>query len=222
MLAGVRAPALLAALLLACTLRGDGERVADTRELPPFAEIEVFDLFAVTVTVDPDLPADEPVEVTVTGDGNALGRLFTLVHGEQILSVGVDPNELTTLSMTPEVEASVPALTRAYAADATTLEVVAPRGELTVTVLESAELAVSDAEQLTLHATVQGDAALLVAGAGPLLELVVEDGATVDARRFYAEKVVVRARGDGEVAVCATAEFTVLGAGASRVTLACG
>lgn len=222
MLAGVRPPVLLALLVAACTLRGDGERVEQTRELPLFAAIEVFDDFVVTLEVDRFAAEDGPITVTVSGDGNALARLFTLVHGEATLSVAVDPNTLTDLRVTPQLDASVPALRDAHAADAATLEIVGPAGELTLTAIERAAVTVSEGDALTVRATVQDDAQLVVTGAGPLLELVVEDGATVDARGFIADKVVVRARGDGEVRVCATAEITIVGRGAAQVELGCG
>ena len=218
----MRSLLLLAAGFAACTLRGDGERVEQTRELPPFTAVEVFNNFAVTLTIDRFVPDDEPIDVTVSGDGNALARLFTLVHGEGALSVGVDPNTLTELTMTPELVASVPALRSAYAADAATLEIVEPEGELTLTALEHAAVTLSDGEDLSLTATVQGAAELVIDGAGPLLELVVEDDATVDARWFLADKVVVRARGAGKIRVCATTEITILGPGAPQVALGCG
>jgi hypothetical protein len=221
MLLGVRWSFGLLGLALGCTLRGDGERGSVTRELPVFAAIELFDGFDATVTVDPSLPADAKVALEVSGDDNALHRLFTVVHSGSTLSVAVDPNHLTELDLTPAIEARVPALTRAHAEDTTGLEIFGAMGELRVAARESATVTLHGAAPLTLHAEASGQASLIVAGEGPLLELVVDGAATVDARDFTASRVTVHARGDGPITVCATAEIKIVGAGAEQVELEC-
>ncbi len=212
----------LLGLTLGCTLRGDGELGSVTRELPVFAAIELFDDFDAIVTVDPGLPAAASVAVEVSGDDNALHRLFTVVHGGATLSVAIDPNHLTELDLTPAIAASVPALTRAYAEDTTGLEIFGVRGELDVVARESATITLHGAAPLTLRAAASGRASLIVAGEGPLLELVVDGAATVDASDFTARRVTVHARGDGAVRVCAAEEIKIVGAGAEQVALACG
>lgn len=220
MLRRMRRFAVLACLGLACTLRGDGERVVEVRELPVFSVIEVFDGFVTTVFVDPALSAEEPLALSVSADGNAMRRVFTELHGEGTLSVAVDPNHLTRLSLTPEIEVTVPALRRAYVADTTVLEVIGARGELSLEALGSATLDVAGTG-VTLTATAREDATLILAGDGPALTLEVYDAATVDARGFHAAEVVVYARGVGEVRVCASERLTIRGIGAEFVTRAC-
>jgi hypothetical protein len=213
----------LACLALACTLRGDGEEGSATRELAVFTGIEVFDGFTATVTVDPATPVvDGKVEVRVTGDSNALERLFTVLHAVATLSAGVDPNHITELSLTPGLSTTVPALRSGYVADTSTLEVFGASGELTLSVHEAGSLMVHDGELLSVTATVVDDGLLTLAGSGPLLELVVEGAAAVEAGAFAAAKVVVHARGTGSVRVCATEAITILGAGAELVEFDCG
>ncbi len=223
MLVAVLRPVVtLACLGLACTLHGDGEQGSETRELPAFTAIEVFDGFAATVTVDPALPAGAPVELTVAGDSNALGRLFTVLHGEATLSAAIDPNQLTELSLGPTMTATVPALTRGFAEDTSTLEIFGARGDLTLEVHESASVMLHDGEGLRVTALAIDDGLLTLAGAGPSLELVVEGAATVDAGAFAAATVMVRARGTGAIRVCATEAITVYGSGSGQVALDCG
>jgi hypothetical protein len=216
----MRRLAVLACLGLACTLRGDGERVVEVRELASFSVIELFDGFVTTVVVDPTLDAKDPVALSVSADGNAMRRIFTELHGEGTLSVAVDPNNLTRLSLTPEIEVTVPALRRAYAADTTVLEVLGAQGELSLEALGSATVDVAGAGVM-LTATAREDATLILTGDGPTLILEVYDAATVDARSFHAGEVVVYARGVGEVRVCASERLTIRGVGAGLVTRAC-
>lgn len=222
MLGRVRRLVPLACLAVACTLRGDGVRADETRELPVFTTLEVFDGFAATITVDPSSPAQGPVAVTVSGDANALQRLFTVWHGEGALSVAIDPNRLTSLSLSPTLEATVPGLGRAYAADTTVLEILGAAGELSLEVREWATLAVTGASAASVTAEAHENATLILAGEGPTLTLTVEDAATVDARDFRAIRVTVEAHGTGQIEVCAVGLLTVRGPGASRVLRVCG
>jgi len=223
MLVGVLRPVvMLACLGLACTLRGDGEQGSETRELPAFTAIEVFDGFAATVTVDPALPVGAPVELTVAGDSNALGRLFTVLHGDATLSAAVDPNHLTELSLGPTLTASVPALASGFAEDTSTLEIFGARGELALEVHESASVMLQGGEGLRVTARAIDDGLLTLAGAGPSLDLVVEGAAMVDAGAFTAVTVTVRARGTGAIRVCATEAIEIYGSGSGQVALDCG
>lgn len=218
----MRRAALFACLGVACTLHGDGELASKPRELPLFTGIEVFDGFTATVTVDPTRDPDAPVDVIVGGDRNALGRLFTVVHEPGLLSAGVDPNQLTELSLGPTLTTVVPALRSGYVEDTSTLEVFGARGELALVVHESGSVMVHDGEALAVTATVIDDGVLTLAGSGPSLALVVEGAATVDAGALQVADVVVRARGTGSIRVCATATFKVYGSGADQVVLDCG
>ena len=212
----------LVCLGLACTLRGDGEFAEVVRELPVFMGIEVFDGFTATVTVDPAAPVVEGVvEVSVGGDGNALGRLFTVLHGDATLSAGVDPNELSALSLGPTLTATVPALRSGYVEDTSTLVIDGARGELALVVHDAGSAMVRAGEVLRVTATVIDDGLLTLAGGGPALELVVEGAATVDAGAFAAAAVTVRARGTGAVRVCATETIEIFGSGAGQVELGC-
>ncbi len=212
----------LACLGLACTLRGDGERMLEERELPAVTVVEVFDNFVTTVVVDPALFVDDPVELTVSADGNALRRIFTVLHGEATLSISVDPNHMTRLSLTPAVDLTVPALRRGYATDTTVLEVVGAQGELSLEARESANLSLTGAQGVTLTAAAHERATLVLAGDGPSLTLETRDAATVDAHEFRAAEVIVYAHGEGDIRVCATERITIRGAGAEFVTLDCG
>ena len=194
----------------------------EVRELPVFVVLEVFDNFVTTVVVDPTLRAEDPVELTVSADGNALRRIVTELHGEATLSISVDPNRLTRLSLTPAIEVTVPALRRAYAADTTVLEVVEAQGELALEVRESATLALTGGQGVTLTAAAHERATLVLAGEGPTLTVEVHDAATVDAHEFRAAEVNVYARGEGDIRVCATEGITIRGVGAEFVTLDCG
>lgn len=217
----MRRVVFLACVGLACTLHGDGEFADEVRELPIFTGIEVFDGFGATVTVDPTLVGQTTVDVTVGGDSNALARLFTVLHREGLMSVGVDPNELTELNLAPTLMTRVPALRSAYVEDTSTLEIHGASGDLALVVHESGAVMLHDAEALRVTATVTEDGLLTVAGSGPALELVVEGAATVDAGAFAGAVVTVRARGTGAIRVCATESLTIYGSGAS-VVLDCG
>lgn len=208
----------LVCLGLACTLRGDGEFVEEARELPVFTGIEVFDGFTATVTVD---PAVDAATVVVGGDGNALERLFTVMHAEATLSVAVDPNELSELSLTPTLTATVPALRSGFVEDSSSLEIRGPSGALGLVVREAGSVMVHAGAALSVSATVSDDGELTLAGSGPALELVVEGDATVEAGAFAAAAVTVRARGTGEIRVCATETIRIFGGGAGQVELGC-
>jgi len=218
----VRRLVFLACLGLACTLRGDGERVLEERELPGFTVVEVFNNFVTTVVVDPTLAADAPVDLTVSADGNALRRILTVLHGEATLSISVDPNLSTRLSLTAAIELTVPALRRGYATDATVLEVIGAQGELSLEARESANLSLSGGQGVTLTAAAHERATLILAGDGPTLTLEAHDAATIDAHEFRAAAVTVYARGEGDIRVCATESITIRGAGAEFVSLDCG
>lgn len=221
----MRRVALFAALMApvpACTLHGDGLQVSVNRQLPGFAAVEVFDDFVARVTVDPALPVADEIAVTVLGEANVLRRLLTLVHGEGVLSVGVDPNQLTELTIPPEMHVQVPTLARGYATDTTTLEISGAHGELTLEAHESATVMLDAAHDLTLGVDATGEAQLTLVGDGPELTLTAADAASVDASGFAAARVAVIANGTGEIRVCATKRVTVRGPGWRQVTIACG
>lgn len=218
----MRPVVLLPGLVLACTLHGDGQSGEQSRELPFFDVVEVFDDFTVALAVDPGLPAGEKIRVEVRGDANALDRLFTQVHAEDTLAVNVDPNHLTQLSLVPELRARVPGLTRVYATDASVLEVSGAREALALELHGSAALTLRDAQALTLDVVAADAAALTLVGSGPALALATSGAATVDARGFAAETVTVDAQGSGEVRVCSASAAKIDGPGAEHVVLDCG
>jgi len=213
--------ALLPGLALACTLTGDGALGQQTRELPLFDAVEVFDGFAVTLAVDTTMLLTGPIAVEFTGDGNALDRLFAAVHGVDTLSLGVDPNHLTELALVPTMSARVPALRRVYAEDDSKIAVSGAREALEIELREAASLTVQGEEAVAVEVLASGDAALVLAGHGPTLNIVSSGDVTIDASAFAAEKVRVLHQGGGEVLVCATSTIVIRGAGAARVRLVC-
>ncbi len=217
----MRRVALLPGLALACTLTGDGEPGLETRVLPVFDAVEVFDDFVVTLEVDAAMAAAESVVVEFSGDANALGRLFAAVHAVDTLSLGVDPNHLTELMLVPGASARVPALRRVYAEDASALTVSGAREALEIELHEQATLTVQGGAAVAVAAIASDDAALTLTGEGPSLTLVVSGRARVDAGSFAAETVRVEHDGTGEVVVCATSTIVIRGSGAAQVRLSC-
>lgn len=217
----MRRVALLPCLALACTLTGDGVPGSETRSLPVFDAVEVFDGFAVTLAVDPSIAA-ESITLELSGDANALGRLFAAVHGVDTLSLGVDPNHLTELRLVPAASARVPALRRVYAEDASALELSGARGTLAIELHEAATLTVTGEEAVAVEVIADDETALSLVGRGPTLGIVAAGQATVDARGFAAASVRVEHAGTGEILVCATETIVLRGPGAAQVRLDCG
>lgn len=214
-------PGLALACTVACTLKGDGELGQETRSVPVFDAVEVFDNFTVKLAVDTTMAAPEAIELKLSGDSNALGRLFAAVHAVDTLSVAVDPNTLTELDLGPTLSARVPALRRVYAEDAGVLQVSGARETLEIELHESASLTVQGEASLAVEVIAEDDAALTIAGQGPSLNIVSSGDVTIDASAFAAEAVRVEHQGDGEILVCATATIVKFGAGASKVKLVC-
>lgn len=217
----MRRAALLPGLALACTLHGNGEPGEETRSLPVFDAVEVFDNFTVTLAVDATMAAPEAIDVQLRGDANALERLFAAVHAEDTLSVAVDPNTLTELDLAPALSAVVPALKRVYAEDRAALAVSGAREALAVELHESASMTVQAEEAVAVDVIADGDAGLELRGQGPSLNIVSSGNVMIDASAFVAEEVRVEHQGEGEILVCATATFVKIGAGAERVRLVC-
>lgn len=206
--------ALLGCVALACTLNGDGRRVSKSRFIMEYFDaIEVFDSFETDVVVDPTLQVGIGMAVKVSGEGNALDRLFVGVHAEQTLSAGVDPNHLTSLTLTPTLGVRIPVLVKLYADDTTVTTVTGGTGEIRFEAHDRAvvHLAGADAAALTVEA--DDDAAVTLAGAGPSLKISAAGTASVDAQAFRADSVTVDAQGSGTVVVCSVAEPVVTGDG---------
>jgi hypothetical protein len=217
----MRRVALLPGLALACTLHGDGTLGEQTRSLPVFDVVEVFDNFAVTLAVDTTMAATDSIEVKFGGDANALGRLFGAVHEVDTLSLKIDPNHLTELSLEPTMSARVPALRRVYAEDSAVVEVSGARDSLAIELHEAATMTVQADEAVAVDVIAGGDAALDLAGFGPSLNIVSSGKVTIDARAFAAEAVRVEHRGTGEILVCATRTILIYGRGATKVHQDC-
>lgn len=213
-----RAPILL---LSACTLRGDGEPAEETRVVAYFDAVEVFDQFEATLRVDPSLPRGDTIALRVRGDANAFERLLTGVHAVDTLSAGVDPNELQRLSLPPELDATVPALTRVYVDDDARAVVTGAEGEVSLAASARGVLVVEGARAAALTVVAAEAAEVVLAGEGPTLTLTTGGSARVDARGFAAAAVTVDAQGSGEVVVCSAAAPEISGPGAERVTRAC-
>ncbi|MBA3549014.1 MAG: DUF2807 domain-containing protein [Nannocystis sp.] len=207
--------------LLGCTLTGDGQPGTETRSLPAFDAVEVFDDFAVTLEVDGRLAARGPIAAEFGGDANALDRLFAEVHAVDTLSLGVDIHDLTRLSLVPTMSARVPALRRIFAEDRSTLQVSGARGTLAIELHREASSTVQGGGPLAVEVVADEDAGLVLTGEGPSLTIVVSGRATIDAGTFVAEAVRVQHHGSGEVVVCATKTLVIRGSGAAKVRLDC-
>lgn len=213
--------AFLVVPVLACTLRGDGESASQTRLVRYFEAIEVFSNFSAEIVVDPRLPTGGKLDITIRGDSNALGRLFSGVHEPETLSVVVDPNHLTKLDLQPELAARIPRLALLFAADQAEVAVTGVTGALTVGVTHDAAVAVDGtAAEVTVDAEDDGSVAL--AGDGPSLTISARDAAGVDAAGFRAGTATVDAQGTGTIVVCADGEVRVDGPGAAKVERRCG
>lgn len=211
---------LLAVLVAGCTLRGDGVSASQTRLLPYFEAVEVFNNFHAQIVVDAKLATGGKQDVTIRGDSNALGRLFAGVHAPDTLSVTVDPNHLTKLDVQPELTARVPRLVRVFAADQAQVEATGVTGELTVGVTHDAAVSIAGTDvTATIDAEDGGFVAL--AGDGPSLTISASDEAGVDAAGFRAGTVTVDARGTGPIVVCADGEVRVDGPGEANVERRC-
>lgn len=210
------------ALLAGCELKGDGVPGETVRTVPPFSQIEVFDDFQVTVTVRSELDPEADVTLRVTGDANALSRLFTEVHGDGVLSIANNPNLLQALKVIPTVTLEVPALVGVFATDRAVVrvhgasEALAIEAELT-SVVEASELT-----QVAAHVTARDASYVMLAGAGPELAVVVADMAHVEASRLTAERATVTIEeGAPSVTVCTGGAPPAIVGEAERVTVAC-
>lgn len=205
---------LLGCCALACTLDGDGERESVSRLITEdFDAVEVFNTFQTTIGVDASLPSGISRTVRLSGDSNALDHLFVGVHAERTLSAAVDPNNLVSLSLRPELAISIPALVKLYADDQTTTTVTGGTGEIRVEAHDQAVVLLAETAMASLTVEAADDAIVTLTGAGPVLTIVVSGAAAVDAQGFAADRVVVDARGSGTVFVCSAAEPEVTGDG---------
>ncbi|MCY1067021.1 DUF2807 domain-containing protein [Nannocystis sp. RBIL2] len=210
------------ALLAGCELKGDGVPQETVRTVPPFWQIEVFDDFEVTVTVRPELDPEADVTLRVTGDANALSRLFTEVHGDGLLSIAANPNLLQELKVIPTVTLEVPALSGVFATDRAVVrvhgasEALAIEAELT-SVVEASELT-----QVVANVVARDASNVMLAGTGPELAVAAADMAYVEASRLTAERVIVTIdEGAPSVTVCTSGAPPEIVGEAERVTVAC-
>jgi hypothetical protein len=217
----VRGAFLIAGLALACTLRGDGERASETRILEFFNVVEVFDTFVAQLVVDPSLPLGDDLDVVVSGDANALERLFLGVHEVDTLSVGVDPNHLTKLALPPEVELRLPVLVKLHAANASRVDVTGGTGEIEIESHDDAAVVLQSATLAALMVSASDDSVVTLAGDGPSLKISTTGAARVEAQGFRAASVTVDAQGSGAVVVCSTGDLTVEGPGEAMVEARC-
>jgi hypothetical protein len=211
----VKRVVLLGCVALACTLEGDGRRISKSRFIMEYFDaIEVFDSFETDVVVDDTLQVGIGTAVKVSGEGNVLDRLFIGVHAEQTLSAGVDPNNLTSLTLAPTLGVRIPVLVKLYADDRTITTVTGGTGEILVEAHDRAVVSMGGAEAASLTVEVSDDAAVTLAGAGPALKISTTGAASVDAQGFRADGVTVDAQGSGTVVVCSVADPVVIGDGA--------
>jgi hypothetical protein len=203
----VRVTIAAVVLLAGCRLEGDGERVTVAREVPAFTSIEVFGDFTVEIAVRPELGAPETIAVAVEGESNAIERLFTEVHGDGVLSIAVDPNLQTELTLAPKVTVAVPALREVFAADRSTVTIAGGRLDdaIAITATEASSVAMTEAYRLTVDVAASGSSRVTLAGTGPLVVFDAADSAEIDASGFYSEIArVTVADATAAVTVCTT------------------
>lgn len=209
-------------LLASCELKGDGVPAEVVRAVPPFTAIEVFDAFEVEVKVRPELDPEADVTLRVAGEANALARLFTEVHGDGVLSIGVDPNLRTELTVTPRVTMEVPALHGVFASDHAVVRVTGASAALAI---EAESASVVEATELTaIAAEVRARDACHVglAGDGSEVVIAVEDGARVDASALTVAVAAVTVTGPTATAtVCTSGAPPKIVGEAAQVTVDC-
>lgn len=208
-------------LLLGCVLEGDGQVVADAREVGWFDALEVFGGFEVEAAVDPALAGAEVLAVEVEGESNLLDRLFTVIHGEGVLSIAVDPNLRTRATVPPRAVLTAPALRAVFATDRSRVTVSGAGGALAIAADRAAAVTASGLSAGEVTVTGRGSSAVVIAGAGPQLVVNVGDAASVDAGAFAADAVTVTVAGTASVVVCTTGQAPTIVGDAAQVTVAC-
>lgn len=206
--------------LAGCTLDGNGARAEIEREVPWFDALEVFGDFEVEVQVRPELGELDTITVRVSGDANALGRLFTQVHGDGTLTIALDPSLRTDLSLVPTATLEVPALTSVFTSDQARVTLTGGAPELALKATESSTIAALDLAGCTATASATGSGLVTLAGAGPFADLGAADQATIDASAFHADAAAVAVTDDATVHVCSLAAPEISGP-AAQVTAAC-
>lgn len=208
-------------VLAGCALEGDGEVVEVEREVGRFDALEVFSGFVVDVRVEPELADAEALAVTVAGESNLLGRLFTVIHGEGVLSIAIDPNLLSAPTVMPRASLAAPALARLFVADRSQVTVEGAGGAVRFEAAEEAKITATGLVDAAAEVKARGASAVALAGAGTRLVVDAGDGASVDAGGFAAAAVEVTVAGTATVVVCTTGEAPVITGAAAQVTVAC-
>jgi hypothetical protein len=210
------------ALLASCELKGDGVPAEVVREVPPLHAIEVFDDFEVEVKVRPELDPEADVTLRVTGEANALGRLFTEVHGDGLLSIAVNPNLRTELTSKPTVTLEVPALRSVFATDRTVVRVIGGSEALAIEAELASVIEATGLTEVVADVVARDASSVTLAGAGPEVRISVTDMAHVDASALTAERAHVTVEGESAtVAVCTGAMPPEIVGEAAQVTVAC-
>lgn len=207
--------------LAGCALEGDGAVVEVEREVGWFDAIEVFSGFVVEVRVEPELADAEALAVTVAGESNLLGRLFTVIHGEGVLSIAIDPNLLSAPTVMPRASLAAPALESVFVTDRSQVTVEGAGGAVRFEAAEEAKITATGLTAAAAEVKARGTSAVVLAGAGPTLVVDAGDGASVDAGGFAAGAVEVTVAGTATVVVCTTGAAPVITGAAAQVTSAC-
>lgn len=218
--------AIAAALVLAgCPVTGDGRLATDARSVAYFEAIEVFGEFTVEVEVRPELGAPDTIALQVEGEANLLDRLFTVVHGDGVLSIAVDPNLQVVPTLAPRVTLAVPALREVFAAEHATVTITGGRLDeaIAITTTEDSAVSMADSYRLTVDVSASGTSRVTLAGTGPLLVVDAADSAQVDASGFITEIArVTVADATAAVTVCTTGAAPQTAGEAGRVMTRCG
>lgn len=208
-------------VLAGCALEGDGAVVEVEREVGLFDAIEVFSGFVVEVRVEPELADAEALAVTVAGESNLLGRLFTVIHGEGVLSIAIDPNLLSAPTVMPRASLAVPALASVFVTDRSQVTVEGAGGAVRFEAAEAAKITATGLTGAAAEVRARGTSAVVLEGAGTRLVVDAGDGASVDAGGFAAETVEVTVAGTASVVVCSTGAAPVISGAAAQVTIGC-
>lgn len=209
----------LSLALAGCVLEGDGRLAETSREVPRFDRLEVFGAFEVEVRVRPELEGLDTVTVRLAGDDNALGRLFTQVHGGDVLTIAVDPNLQTELTLTPSATLEVPALDGVYAAGTTRVTVLGASGELLIEAREGARVDVRELTRGRPDVLASGRAVVTLAGEGSQIGVEAAEDAAVDASAFRARAAAVLLADRASAKICSELTPEIEGAEAQVLRL---
>src|SRR5690606_17231934 len=143
-------------------------------------------------------------------------------HGVGRLSVAVDPNVQTALTVAPTLSFEVRALREVYASDQAVVRIAGARGGLAIaaegaSIIEATELTAVSAEVRARDASY-----VLLAGTGESITISAAEGAIVDASALVVARAAVTVEDvNASVTVCTTAEPPKIVGSPAQVRVRC-